>query len=326
MSSPGRNCPLHYRYSPTVFAREPHLRAYTVYVVGGLYGNIQALDAIEAMAAEERSAVALVFNGDFNWFDVADEAFATVNDRVLQHAALRGNVETELAGDSEDAGCGCAYPQSVTDEFVARSNRILSRLRETSRRFPDRRARLGALPMHVVAAVGPLRLGIVHGDAESLAGWGFAAEALDDPSRRRWIEQCFAAAQVDLFASSHTCLPACRAFSFGGHEAAVINNGAAGMPNFRGPRYGVITRIGVTPPPHPSLYGLRLRGAHVDALAVAYDHAAWCETFLHQWPPGSPACESYYRRIVDGPDYTLAQAHPSGVAGHAGSRPHFSPA
>lgn len=40
----------------------------------------------------------------------------------------------------------------------------------------------------------------------------------------------FAEASVDVFASTHTCLPAlCR---FDGDEKVVINNGAAGMPNF----------------------------------------------------------------------------------------------
>ncbi len=313
MSNPGRVCPLHYRYSPAVFAGNPDLCADTVYVVGGLYGNIHALDAIDALAAAERSAVALVFNGDFHWFDIADDAFVVVDDRVRRHFALRGNVETELAGEDADAGCGCAYPASVADEIVARSNRILSRLRETARRFPDLRTRLGRLPMHAVAAIGPLRVGIVHGDAESLAGWGFDAGALDDPMGQGWLQHCFDAARVDLFASSHTCLPVCRAFTFDGHEAAVINNGAAGMPNFRGTQYGVVTRIGLTPSPHATLYGLRLRGVFVDALAVAYDQAAWRENFLHQWPPGSPAHESYFRRICDGPDFDLAYARPAGA-------------
>ena len=67
----------------------------------------------------------LVFNGDFNWFDVDPDGFARLNARVLAHAALRGNVETELATDDERAGCGCAYPQWVGDAEVARSNEIV---------------------------------------------------------------------------------------------------------------------------------------------------------------------------------------------------------
>ena len=45
--TPGRSCPLHYRYRPEVFAIEApaHLRSLDVlYVVGGLYGNPLALE------------------------------------------------------------------------------------------------------------------------------------------------------------------------------------------------------------------------------------------------------------------------------------------
>ncbi len=65
--TPGRSCPLHYRYTPEALAREPDLRAATLYVIGGLYGNWPALEAITALAEQERDPVTLVFNGDFNW-------------------------------------------------------------------------------------------------------------------------------------------------------------------------------------------------------------------------------------------------------------------
>ena len=50
----GRACPVSYRYSPAVFDRSPQLSVHTVYIVGGLYGNHQALDTILAMAQRER--------------------------------------------------------------------------------------------------------------------------------------------------------------------------------------------------------------------------------------------------------------------------------
>ena len=49
--APGRSCPLHYLYSPRALARAPDLAARTVYVVGGLYGNPMALDAVEILYA-----------------------------------------------------------------------------------------------------------------------------------------------------------------------------------------------------------------------------------------------------------------------------------
>ncbi len=109
----GRTCPLRYRYGAEAIARLPVVEAETLYVVGGLYGNLPALDAIEAMVAQEDGPVTLVFNGDFNWFNVDDAGFAEINRRVLAHHAIVGNVEAELGVDGNAAGCGCAYPEHV---------------------------------------------------------------------------------------------------------------------------------------------------------------------------------------------------------------------
>ena len=308
---PGRTCPVSYRYSPAGFRRDPEIAAETVYVVGGLYGNVEALEAVHALAACEPGPVTLVFNGDFHWFDVAPPDFACITRAALQHWAIRGNVETEVAVEDYGAGCGCAYPLDVSDADVSRSNEILERLRATARAFPALRERLGTLPMTLVARVGEARVGIVHGDAVSLAGWGFAQDRLDDPAHRRWIESVFRAGAVDVFASTHTCLPAFRAYDFEGARGIVANNGAAGMPNFAGRLAGLITRIGVAPfAGREKLYGLETRGVHVEALELAYDHALWTGRFLASWPAGSPAHASYHRRIVEGPRFALEHAAP----------------
>jgi hypothetical protein len=298
--APGRVCPTAYRYSPKVFDRPADIVAETLYVIGGLYGNVEALERILAMAEGEPGPVSLVFNGDFHWFDVDAGDFEHVSRVVLSHAALRGNVETEIASEDSGAGCGCAYPLDVGDAEVSRSNEILSRLRETARALPLWRQRLGRLPMHLVARVGTARVGIVHGDAASLAGWGFAHDRLDDPSHRRWLEAAFRDARVDAFASTHTCLPALRAFECG----VVANNGAAGMPNHAGTRFGLVTRISSREyRGFDRLRGLERAGVHVDALRVDYDHGRWMARFLASWPPGSAAHASYHGRMVDGPRF-----------------------
>ena len=130
---PGRICPVEYRYSPKVFDRAPEIVSDTIYVVGGLYGNVEALERVLAMAAGEPVPVTLAFNGDFHWFDVDAAEFETVSRAVLAHHAIRGNVETEIASEETGAGCGCAYPVDVSDAEVSRSNEILARLRETAR-------------------------------------------------------------------------------------------------------------------------------------------------------------------------------------------------
>jgi len=307
--TPGRTCPASYRYSPRVFDRDPEIVAETLYVVGGLYGNVEALHALAELAARERGPVALAFNGDFHWFDVEPTDFAAIDAGVLGHVALRGNVETEIAGEESGSGCGCAYPVDVSDAEVSRSNEILARLRATARGFPQARAALARLPMHLVARVGDARVGLVHGDATSLAGWGFAHDRLDDPDRARWVASMFRDARVDVFASTHTCLPAFRRFEWEGGAGVVANNGAAGMPNFQAAPHGLVTRISVRPRGGAErVFGLRAAGAHVDALALRYDTDRWMRRFLESWPDGSAAHAAYHRRIAAGPRFTVGQA------------------
>ena len=149
---PGRTCPLSYRYSPSILARDAELQAETLYIAGGVYGNPYALARILELAHDERYGASLVFNGDFNWFNVDGCDFAAINHIVTQHVALRGNVETEIAHDDSYVSCGCAYPEGVTDDEVDRSNAIIISLRETARATPTLRKQLGALPMHRVDA------------------------------------------------------------------------------------------------------------------------------------------------------------------------------
>jgi hypothetical protein len=303
--APGRTCPADYRYDPAVLNRPPEIVTDVLYVVGGLYGNLAALEAVERLAEAERATV--VFNGDFHWFDAEPPWFAAIERRVTRHATLRGNVETEVARPADiGAGCGCAYPEAVDDGTVQRSNLILEELRSAAR--ADDRTRLGALPMHLVAAIGGMRVGIVHGDAGALAGWRFAHDALDDPANADWLDEVRRASGIDVFASTHTCLAALRDLALPSSRLTVINNGAAGMPNFCGTTFGLISRIATQPSPHEPLYGLRRDGVFIDALALRYDTAAFLARFLARWPAGSPAHASYYRRITDGPDYPIASA------------------
>jgi hypothetical protein len=308
---PGRSCPVDYRYDPSVFDRAPEIAADVLYVVGGLYGNVPALDAVERLVQAECGPVTLVFNGDFHWFDADPAWLGEIERRVARHTAMRGNVETEIArvGDV-GAGCGCAYPEGVDDATVVHSNEMLRQLRIAAADVaaPER---LAALPMHLVAEVGGLRIGIVHGDAATLAGWRFAADTLDDPANRAWLADVRARSRIDVFASTHTCLAALRDFALPGGALTVINNGAAGMPNFAGTQFGLISRIATRPSPHPPVYGIARDGVFIDALPVAYDTAAFLDRFLARWPPGSSAHQSYFRRIVEGPDHAIGAARPA---------------
>jgi len=304
---PGRACPIGYRYGPESLRRCAEIDADTLYIAGGLYGNPFALDALLGMVARDPGAQ-LVFNGDFNWFDVDATDFRRVNEAVLEHHATRGNVETELALPAGGAGCGCGYPDWVGDAEVERSNRIMERLRATAAECRYLTSRLGVLPAYLAARIGDVRIGIVHGDGESLAGWGFSQETLATEGGRASARDSLAAANVRIFASSHTCLPVLQMFEDAEAVRAIVNNGAAGMPNFLGTRFGLATRISVRPAPRARAYGVQIAGLYVDAIRIDYDAHAWEARFLANWPAGSDAYLSYYARICNGPRYAVEQA------------------
>jgi len=305
MAIPGRTCPVAYRYGSLALAQCPARHVETLYVICGLYGNLPALAAIEAMAAKVPGPVTLCFNGVFNWFNVDDEGFVATNLAVLAYDAIQGNTEAELLTPEDDAGCGCSYRANVDAGTVARSNVIHVHLKTTARRYPKILDRLRALPLLRHYRVGDCVVGVVHGNAESLAGWRFAVDALDDPGNRPWLAAAFARAAVDVLASTHTCLPALRSIESRGLRQAVINNGAAGMPNFAGERSGLITRIGLSPGPHAANYGEQMGRIHLDALPVMYDHPAGEKRFVAKWPAGSPAHLSYYHQIDHGPSFDI---------------------
>ena len=188
--------------------------------------------------------------------------------------------------------------------------------------------RLGELPRHLTASVGGQRVGIVHGDPESLAGWRLALEAMEpgDPDVRRrvgWhgrptatteLLDWFARAKVDVFASTHTGLPFAQAIPDGRRDRLVINNGSAGLPSFADTTSGVITRLSSRPPPPAdSLYGTVVGRLRCDALPLRFDHSVWKERFLAQWPPGSPGHRSYFARITGGTHLELRQAARMGI-------------
>ncbi|AOU97976.1 hypothetical protein BI364_08360 [Acidihalobacter yilgarnensis] len=324
---PGRNCPMHYRYSASVFHRSPVLEADILYVIGGLYGNVEALNAVLAMKRlEERrgAGVTLFFNGDFNWFNVNLDDFKIINDTVLEHAAIQGNVEAELGESGHGVGCGCAYPTSTSDEVVEHSNRIMDRLRATAGHFQGLTDRLSVLPMHATVTVGDKRIGIVHGDPVSLAGWAFAVENLTPPAECKAsdgdasvrLAGYLREAQVDAFCSTHTCLPVMRVLRIDDdRETVIANNGAAGMPNFQSTRYGLLTRISTRhgTPPRDSLYGVTVGNLRIDAVPIYYDHDAWLRRFTRNWGPQSPAYLSYFRRLTTGPEHVIEQAILGGV-------------
>ena len=207
------------------------------------------------------------------------------------------------------AGCGCAYPRSVDDGVVERSNAILANCAPRRRK---RRARACARCRCIWwRRLGALRVGIVHGDACSLAGWRFAPEALDDARQPALADR--GARAVERSTCSPAPIRASPRFATSRWSAGrltVINNGAAGMPNFSGSRFGVITRIATSPSPHPPLYGLRATACISTRWRSPTTGRISQVAFLRAGRKARRRINSYYRAHRGRPDYRLEQAAP----------------
>jgi hypothetical protein len=282
---------------------------------------------LERADDEPTGPAAVVFNGDFHWLDVDPDDFQAISRSVLARHVTKGNVEAQLASE-EDGGCGCAYPDYVGDDVVQRSNQVITRLRATAGRFPELVRRLGGLPRYLTASVAGERVGIVHGDSESLAGWRLALEAMEpgDPAVRRQVGwrgrpttaadllDWFGRADVSVLANTHTGLPYAQVVPDGRRRRLVVNNGTAGLASFAGTTFGVITRLSGDPrPPADRLHGTTVGALRCDAVALRFDLGDWRRRFLAQWPPGSPGHRAYFARLTGGTHLRLQQAARAGV-------------
>ena len=304
----GRACPVDYRIPSDAFFGAPRHSCDVLYVVGGLYGNPFALDAVKNMVAEEAGDVLVVFNGDMHWFDKTAENFAALEQAVADagsnYLPLVGNVEAELRRQADvGVGCGCAYPECTSDESVSRSNRIHKMLSIAIDDHPELKEPLKGRPAVMTVAVSGHKVGISHGDEKLVGGWGCSRESLQDVLRQDELDRFMAKNDLDVFTTTHTCAPAALTLARG----VFINNGASGLPNFRDQRYGLLVRIARAPHPD-ALFGCERDGLCIQAVPVRYDHDAFLAWFDGLWDEFSPAAISYRDRIVDGADDELADS------------------
>ncbi|WP_221898932.1 arsenosugar biosynthesis radical SAM (seleno)protein ArsS [Gordonibacter massiliensis (ex Traore et al. 2017)] len=294
----GRVCPVDYRLPPDAFAGEPECACDVLYVVGGLYGNPFALDAVDALAAAEQGDVRVVLNGDMHWFDKTAENFAALERRAARYTPLVGNVEAELRRQADvGVGCGCAYPDCTGDDAVSRSNRIHKKLSEAVDVHPELKELLVGRPATATVGVAGRKVAVAHGDEQLIGGWACSRESLQDVLRQDELDRWMAANSVDVLATTHTCAPAALALARG----LVVNNGAAGLPNFAGQRFGLVVRVATTPHAD-ALFGAERDGLYVECVPLRYDHDAYLAWFDELWPATSPAAVSYRSRIVEGAD------------------------
>ncbi len=129
-------------------------------------------------------------------------------------------------------------------------------------------------------------MGISHGDEKLIGGWDCSRESLQDVLRQDELDCSMAENDLDVFTTTHTCAPAVLTLARG----AFINNGAAGLPNFRGSATGWSSASPRRIPTPCSAASGRL---HIQAVPVRYDHDASLAWFDGLWDASSPAAISY---------------------------------
>ena len=210
----GRVCPTDYHIDDQAFFGEAEHVCDVLYVVGGLYGNPFALEAIDQLIAGERTRAAdygtsdieitTVFNGDMHWFDKTAENFASIEKAAAKYTLLIGNVEAELRRESPiGVGCGCAYPACVDNETVARSNKIHSMLFNELFDRPELKELLQGRPSTTTVAVAGRKVGITHGDEHMVGGWNCSREELSKLERQQKLDAFLVENDLDVLANAH---------------------------------------------------------------------------------------------------------------------------
>lgn len=301
MKLAGRICPLDYYIDAESYKKIRTIENSTVYIVGGLYGNLEALKEIINMAEEEynkyKSEVFIVFNGDMHWFDIIED-FMNIEQMSKGYEKLLGNVERELFRENDiGIGCGCAYPDYVDDNIVERSNIIHKKLKDTVNKLPEYKKIFSDRKMNMVIQLSKQKIAITHGDEQKLGGWECSRESLSRIYRQEKLNKWFKENDIDILATTHTCSPAALKIENG----IVINNGASGMPNFKDKIYGLITRISLYKS-DKAIYREKIKNLFLEAVAVKYDNDKFLKWFDNVWAIGSEASLSYRDRIANGQD------------------------
>ncbi|QCD53148.1 calcineurin phosphoesterase [Campylobacter sp. RM16192] len=266
------------------FNDQPELQTDELWIAGGMYGNIYAIEKLNEVALGKT----IVYNGDLHWFDASKESFDKVEELSKDSIKLNGNVEVELKR-VENLGCGCNYPSYEQEVIVKNAELIHARLKSIGSDFSifeDRKT-----TMHVNVA--GVKVAITHGDEKSLNGWGFDHEVLKTKTRQDEIFNWFQKTKFDIIATSHTCKAAVLNFS----NKVILNNGSAGMPNFSEFVSGLVTRIASTPN-EKALFRSKIGDVFAELILLKYNKKEFLRYFEELWSEDSAASISYKARIL----------------------------
>jgi len=288
----GRNCSLDYMLNKDWVKNTLRIDKDVLYVVGGLYGNNFALELINSKAEKENAQI--IFNGDMHWFDINKDDFLTVENNSIKGIMLLGNVEYELINSKDNLGCGCNYPEDVSEGIVERSNTIHQMMKDNLGNddiLEEIQLRDKTLSVEFLNK----KIAITHGDEKSMSGWQCSHSSLQKKERQDELNTWLDDNKVDILATTHTCLPAL----YNNDKHIVVNNGAAGMANVKDSTYGLITRIAKTPS-EDAIVSEKIDNIYVELVKIDFSIEKFLEWFESVWDDNSPASISYKKRIIHG--------------------------
>ena len=214
-------------------------------LLGGVYANARALEAVLA-DARERGAEAVYCLGDLGGFGPhPDRVFPLLRDAGI--VCVRGNYDEAIAAGAADCGCGYTDPR---DNHFARIAYAYT-LAHTS---TEHRRWLAGLPGALRVNLGGHRLLLCHGSPRQINEFLW-----ESTTPNGLIERFCDAHDADVLGFTHTGIAWHRALPSGRHA---VNVGAVGRPENDGRtavRYALLTAT-------PDLA--------VELVCVDYDHEA----------------------------------------------------
>jgi len=183
-------------------------------VFGGVYSNLQALEAIKQVAEREGIApTSIICTGDIVGYCAEPEAcIQLVKDWGIH--SIAGNVELNLADGVED--CGCNFDDGSRCDLLSRQwyPYAQSQLSEASIKW------INMLPLYLTFEFAGEKGMVVHGAYQDIARFVFASTDWEEKAAQ------FALTQTDILLSGHCGLP----FSQQKDGKSWLNAGVIGMP------------------------------------------------------------------------------------------------
>lgn len=181
---------------------------------GGVYSNLQALEQLISIAKEEGiTPENCICTGDITGYCAQPEETITTF-KNWGALSIAGNVELQLANDSED--CGCDFKAGGRCDSFSKMW------------FPFTKGHLSnsslewvsQLPGHIGFDYGGKRITVVHGSYENVSEFVF------ESSQENIKKNCFEQTESDVVIAGHCGLPFSQAIS----EKLWLNPGVIGMP------------------------------------------------------------------------------------------------